>query len=293
MKAITPQDFQHLFAPRKRESHKGDYGHLLVIAGSRDMLGAGYLTSLAALRSGAGLVTYALPATSYKKFDACYPEIIPYSVDDHETGFFHEKGILALCELLEKKNAVVLGPGIGCTTQTISFVRELLPHLHLPLVIDADALNCLVDHLDLLHARKSPTILTPHPGEMSRLVKKETAWVQAHREQIVSDVAMQHRVFVVLKGAGTIIATPEGECYLNPTGNPGMATAGTGDVLAGMIGGFLAQGCDPLSSVLGAVYMHGLAGDLAAVKDERSLVASDLLAKLPDTFAQIHEELHK
>jgi len=191
-------------------------------------------------------------------------------------------------DFMSGKNSIAVGPGIGVAATTKDFVREALPIIDLPLVLDADGLNCLGNnHLEILKQRKAPTIITPHPGEMARLTGKSIQDIQEHRIEITKNFSMTYNVYVVLKGASTVIATPQGKIYINPTGNPGMATAGTGDVLTGVIAGLLAQGYKPELACIAGVYLHGLAGDIAA-KDEGeiSMVASDVINRLSDAIRQ-------
>lgn len=289
---ITPDLFAPLLAPRKMTAHKGDFGHVVVFAGSGGKLGAGFLTSLGVLRAGGGLVTYALPASSFEKFDARYPEIMGESIPDAGSGAFHSMGLRRAQELLSAKQAVVCGPAIGTASETARFVKEFMTSCRVPLVLDADALNCLAATPHVLKRVSAPVVITPHPGEMARLIGKRTEEVQADRITIASSFAAEQGVHVVLKGAGTVIATPDQKIFINPTGNPGMATAGMGDLLAGIIAGFMAQHqADLLESLLAAVYLHGLAGDRRAEKGEVGIVASDLLAELPKAMHETRKAL--
>lgn len=270
MKTIKASDLKNFIKPRSKTANKGNFGHLLLIAGDKDRLGAGYLASLAALRLGVGLLTYAMPEIAYKKFDARYPEIMPMSL----------KGFKSLKGCIDRFTAIAIGPAIGTNKETIIFFKELLKNAKVPIVIDADGLNIL-SKLPL-HEILPKTILTPHPGEMARLIGRTVQYVQKNREAVAKKFAVDHKVIMVLKGNNTVVALPDGKVHINTTGNPGMATAGTGDVLTGMIGSLLAQGLDAEKSVFYAVYLHGLAGDLAAKKvGETSLIASDLINEIP------------
>ncbi|MBI4126756.1 MAG: NAD(P)H-hydrate dehydratase [Deltaproteobacteria bacterium] len=280
-----PSLFPSLFAKRSRDAHKGQFGHLLVLAGSRATLGAGYLSSLAALRVGTGLVTYALPAAAFEKFDARYPEIMAETLPDDGSATFHPVALDRALKLAEGKNAVALGPAIGTAPSTVTFVETFLSRVKLPLVLDADALNCLVKEKKILRTRSQLTVLTPHPGEMGRLVDMSTSDVQNDRVGIATRFATEYGVWLVLKGDLTVVAAPDGNAYINPTGNPGMATAGMGDVLTGVIAGFLAQGHDPREAILGGVYLHGLAGDHAAEEAAIGVTATDVIGKLPEAIA--------
>lgn len=283
---IDPDLFAGHLAPREPKSHKGDFGHVVVFAGSGGKLGAGYLTSMGALRAGAGLVTYALPDKSFAKFDARYPEIMAVGIPDKDRGHFHPEGVTAALDLIKDKTAAAIGPAIGTHEETRAFVVEFVKRARLPMVIDADGLNVLADNLSILDYRPEATILTPHPGEMERLTK--TAKKDEERLPSALKLATAHGVHVVLKGHRTIVATPEGDAYINPTGNPAMATAGMGDALTGMIAGFVAQGMDPAAASIAGVYCHGLAGDIAAKQfGDRGVVASDVIRCFPEAMKSI------
>lgn len=285
-------DFGSHWPKRSVSSHKGTFGHLLVIAGSTGTIGAGYLACRAALRSGAGLVTYALPAHAYEKFDLTAAEVMVQPIPDHHAGRLTPAGIPALTHILSKMTAVAIGPGLGVHPETTQVLATLFAHLPQPLVIDADALNAIATTPSLLDRRKGPTILTPHPAEMGRLIHATTTDVQADRRAIAQAFATAHHVICVLKGHRTIIAPPRGVVYVNPTGNPGMATAGTGDVLTGVIGGLLAQKMPLLPAAIAGVYLHGLAGDMAAAtKGATGMIASDLIEALPSAIQRIESSL--
>lgn len=274
---ITPTLVASHFPPRPKTAHKGDFGHVLIIAGSKDKMGAGLLAAHGALRSGAGLVTYAIPETAFSKFDASLPEIMMEAVPDKDTGHWHSTGITKLDELTQGKTAVVLGPGIGTADETRRVVAHVLEKTTLPIVIDADALNCIAADPDLMRLLSERCILTPHPGEMSRLSNTTTDAIQARRLNAAEDFAAAHHSIIVLKGACSIIATAA-HTWINPTGNPGMASAGMGDVLAGIIGGLLAQSFTPEAAAYCGVFIHGLAGDLIA---GQGLLASDVANAVP------------
>lgn len=270
---------------RQPDAHKGRHGHVFVVAGSLGKSGAGALTSQAALRAGAGLVTLAIPSRLNVAMEAQLMEVMTLPVAETPTVGMGAAAIPDLCKFLQNTSALVLGPGLGTHPETAACVHALLRHAHVPVILDADGLNNIVGHLELLRACAAPLIMTPHPGEMARLLGLSTAAVQAQRLTIARDFARDHQVYVVLKGAGTVIYTPEGYRYLNPTGNAAMATAGTGDVLAGLLGALVAQGITPLEAVQCGVYLHGLAGD--RVRDclgATGLIASDIIAALPPTM---------
>ena len=279
LELIEPSLFAAHFAKRDPKSHKGDYGHVAVFAGSRGHLGAGYLACLAALRAGAGLATYALPEKAFAKFDARYPEIMCDAIPDNGTAAFHPEGLAAALAAAGTKTALAIGPAVGTEQGTREFVNALVRKTTAPLVVDADGLNVL--DLDALAGRKGATILTPHPGEMGRLLSIPTQQVEADRIGCALRLAQRTGAVVVLKGAGTIVATPDGVAAINTTGNAGMATAGMGDALTGVVVAFLAQGMEAKTAAYAAVWVHGLAGDLAAAElSERALITSDVIRKL-------------
>lgn len=275
----SPEGFANQFAPRERDTHKGTYGHVVVFAGSGGHLGAGYLASLAALRAGCGLVTYCLPAAAFDKFDARYPEVMCEAIPDDGRGAFGGVGLERALEVEAGKQVVAIGPAIGTSDDTRKFVNAFLLKSGVPAVIDADALNVLdIEALERTHVS---AVLTPHPGEMSRLVGVSTEEIQADRVGFARSLADRTGAVVVLKGNMTIVAEPRGQDYINFTGNSGMATAGTGDALTGMIASFIAQGMEPIVAARAAVYIHGLAGDIAAEEiGQESLVATDVISRI-------------
>ncbi len=276
--------------PSKRDpqSHKGDFGRVLIIAGSRGFTGAAALTSLGALRIGAGLVYLAVPESLIDILEAKLTEVIKIPVSESD-GAFDIKSFLDLKEHIERSDVVVLGPGIGTSLPTKVFVHELLEKIDKPIVIDADGLNCLLGNLDLLKKYKGSIVITPHPGEMARLMGIKTSEVQENRLDIAERFSSEYNVTLVLKGARTIISSPDGRTYINPTGNPGMATGGTGDVLTGMIGGLMAQGLDPVEASCIAVFLHGLSGDIvSSKKGELPLIASDLLDFISEAIREVY-----
>jgi hydroxyethylthiazole kinase-like uncharacterized protein yjeF len=285
----SPDGFVQNFAPRGRESHKGTYGHVAVFAGSGGHLGAGYLASLAALRAGCGLVTYCLPGAAFEKFDARYPEVMCEAIPDDGRGAFGGIGLERALEIEGGKQAVAIGPAIGTSDDTKKFVNAFLLKSGVPAVIDADALNVLdIDALERTHAS---AVLTPHPGEMARLMGVDTKEIQADRVGFARSLADRTGAVVVLKGNMTVVAEPRGQDYINFTGNPGMATAGMGDVLTGMIAAFIARGMEPIVAARAAVYVHGLAGDMAAKEGgEESLIASDVISGIGRAIEALRKE---
>ncbi len=279
---IDAETARQAFLKRPSESHKGDFGHLLTVAGSPNKLGAGLMSCKSALRTGAGLVTLALPQKAYQKIPENFLEIMYEPLPSTATGSFATQAFSSLKKILEDKMVIACGPGIGTARSTRSFVKKLVQQSPHPLVIDADGLNCLVDQVEVLREAKIGIVITPHPGEMARLAQITTREVQKDRLGIANAFARNYGVTVVLKGYRTIIATPEGKIYLNPTGNPAMATAGMGDVLTGMIASLLAQKIEWLQAITSAVYLHGLAGDrLAERMGDRGLMAGDIIDFIP------------
>ncbi|MEK3722407.1 NAD(P)H-hydrate dehydratase [Paenibacillus sp. FSL H8-0034] len=269
---------------RASNSNKGTFGHVLVAAGSRSMSGAGLLCSKAALRAGSGLVTWALPESLLDGMLGQIPEIMMRGMADEGRGDWSKISTQSFLELAANKAAIVFGPGIGRFDNDTHWLRDIWEHTTCPLVLDADALNMLGSSigLDALSRRSAPVILTPHPGEMARLCGKSIPDIQGDRIETARSFAWKFGVTLVLKGARTVVATPEGEIYINRTGNAGMATGGTGDVLAGIIAGLLAQGMSATQSAALGVYLHGSAGDRAASSRPymASLIASDIIDQL-------------
>jgi len=270
-------------APRREpDTHKGSYGHVLILAGSRGKTGAAMLSSRAAMRSGAGLTTLAAPRSLNSIFAGALVEVMTELLRDNAAEEVEPLTDDEWRRLLERKNALLFGPGIGVSPATQNMLRWLLRNLDRPWVIDADGLNNLVLEIDRLRHAKMAPVLTPHPGEMARLTGKSTSEVNADRIEIARSFAVEHRCHLVLKGARTVIATPGGKVFINPTGNPGMASAGMGDVLAGMLASLLGQGLPAEDAMKLGVYLHGFVGDrVARNKGEIGLIASDIIEGLP------------
>jgi ADP-dependent NAD(P)H-hydrate dehydratase / NAD(P)H-hydrate epimerase len=279
---LTKRRVQGLLPERKPDSHKGTYGHLLIIAGSAGKTGAGVLAARAALRCGVGLVTVAVPESLNDIFEEKLTEEMTVGLPETDERSLSYNALDKLLELLEGKTAAAIGPGISRNGDTARLVRELLPRVKIPVVLDADALNILSEDETPLDNMTVPVILTPHPAEAGRLLGIHTVQVQTDRPGAALELAKAHHCTVALKGARTLIASPDGKFYVNPTGNPGMATAGTGDVLTGVVSSFLAQGLDAGDAALLGVYAHGLAGDIASdEKGQAGLIAGDLIEALP------------
>ncbi len=280
-----------LYKKRKPDTHKGDYGHLLVIAGSLGMAGAACLSSEAALRSGCGLVTLGVPESLNAIVQKKLTEVIIKPLPETTQKALSEKALAKILALLKNKDAAAIGPGLSQDKQTVQLVLRLLPHLKIPAVLDADALNSLAGNFALIKKIKAPVIITPHPREMSRLMNLTVGYIQKSRKEVAMQAARKYNITVVLKGHNTVIAHPGHKIYVNKTGNPGMATAGSGDVLCGIISSFLAQGAQPFQAAKLGAYVHGAAGDLAAKQTgEVSLIASDILGKIPQAILKIQKQ---
>ncbi len=288
---LTQESVGALVRPRTLDVHKGDFGHLLVLAGARGKSGAALLSGGAALRVGTGLVTLAGPSSLNTIFSSVLIEAMTIPMPERQDGSLalNEN---AVADAVQGKSAIAFGPGIGVSSDTIGLTQWLLLKSPLPLVIDADGLNCLATDLTVLREAHVSVILTPHPGEMARLVKVSNADVQSQRLEIARTFALQHRCYLVLKGSRTVIAAPDGRAWVNPTGNPGMASGGMGDVLTGIIGGLLAQGYTPEHACQIGVFLHGYVGDRAAdEKGEVGILAHDLIDRLPSAIHALRHEV--
>ncbi|MGA2605476.1 MAG: NAD(P)H-hydrate dehydratase [Verrucomicrobiia bacterium] len=276
---VTAGDVAALLPPRRRAAHKGDFGHLLVIAGSEGYTGAPVLAAHAAARAGAGLVTLAVPRSIYRIVASnCPPEVMPRAADFEKLDTTDFAGF----------NAVALGPGLGQHANTQRMIWKVVSGWFPPIVADADALNAMAHGVAALTKLHKPLVLTPHPGEMGRLIGKTTQEVQSNRWDVAREFAKEYGVVTVLKGAGTLIAERSGPLWVNTTGNPGMAKGGMGDALTGIIGAFLAQGMAPADAARAGVFIHGLAGDLASeAVGERAMLTSDLIGHLGAAFAAL------
>jgi NAD(P)H-hydrate epimerase len=285
---LTLEQVRPLVPVRKPDSHKGTYGHVLVIAGSRGKTGAAILASRACMRAGAGLTTLAAPLSLSNIFAGAMLEVMTEPL-----GETTDEEIECLTDdewraLLERKTVALFGPGIGVTDSTRSNLRWLLRHLDIPWVIDADGLNNLALDIDRLRNARTAPILTPHPGEMARLIGKDARELNQDRIGVARAFATEHRCYVVLKGARTVLATPAGKISINPTGNPGMASGGMGDVLAGILAALLGQGLSPEAAMKLGVYLHGSVADrISAEQGMLGMIASDIIDGLPAGYRSL------
>ena len=285
---LEASDVARLFPRRPRDVHKGTYGHLLVLAGSVGKTGAAALCARAALRSGVGLVTVGTAASAQPTVAALSLEAMTEPLPETPARSLAMKAREPIVALAEARAAVAIGPGLGLDDETRALARVLVSTLPRPMVVDADALTALADHLDVLRGAHTARVLTPHPGEMARLLGGTVADVQADRLGAARAFATAHGVHLVLKGARTLIAAPDGRVLVNPTGNAGMASGGTGDVLTGILGALLARGLDATQAALAGVYLHGLAGDVAAERvGEEALIATDVIDALGEAFRRL------
>jgi ADP-dependent NAD(P)H-hydrate dehydratase / NAD(P)H-hydrate epimerase len=285
---LEADDVRCHFPPRARDTHKGSYGHLLVVAGSVGKTGAAALAARAATRAGAGLVTVATAASAQPVVASLILEAMSEPLPETAARTIALPALDTLRELAERRDAVTLGPGLGLEDDTQELARRLVFECPRPMVVDADALTALAGRLDHLRSAAGPRCLTPHPGEMARMLGTSVAEVQSDRIATVRQFATAYQTPVVLKGASSVIGLPDGTVLLNPTGNPGMASGGTGDVLSGVLGAFLARPLEPRAALAAAVYLHGLAGDVAAERvGQESLVAGDVIEALPEAFRRV------
>jgi len=291
----TWREMASLLAPRDPGANKGNFGHVLVVGGSLGKAGAAAMAGMAALRAGAGLVTVACPRSVLPTVAGFMPELMTEPLDETEAGTISLRALGRMDALVEGKTVIAIGPGIGRHAETTQFVRALGEKFRLPMVIDADGLNAFQGATQKLDGSAHPLVLTPHPGEMARLIGGSIAGVEKDRTAVARSFAQEHKLVLVLKGHRTLTALPDGRIWVNHSGNPGMAAGGMGDILTGMTAGFWAQGLHgkpPKSdagpspahdAIVAAVYLHGLAGDVACEsKGELSLTATDLLSSLPE-----------
>ncbi|HUZ46069.1 MAG TPA: NAD(P)H-hydrate dehydratase [Terriglobia bacterium] len=294
LNVLQAGDLGWLVRPRELESHKGSYGHVLVLGGSVGKTGAAAMAAKAALRAGAGLVTVATAKSALPVIAAYSMEVMTEPLPETDSGTVSLRALEGglLDKLVEGKSVLAVGPGLGLHPETMELVRKVVNKYDLPVVLDADGLNAFAGCIQTLRAGRRVRVLTPHPGEMGRLTERATATIVASRLEVARDFAKAHGVQLVLKGFRTLAASPEGQVWVNPTGNPGMATGGSGDVLTGVAAGLLAQYPDRSATEVtaAAVYLHGLAGDIAARElGEASMIAGDILDALPGAYQEIRK----
>jgi ADP-dependent NAD(P)H-hydrate dehydratase / NAD(P)H-hydrate epimerase len=300
---IEEKTVSFLIPERHLYSHKGDFGHILIVAGSKGKTGAALMSAKACLRAGAGMVTIGVPETLVNIFQERVTEEMVLPLPDNREGILSGEAFALILEFLNTKaDILAIGPGISTGTEITRLLVNLLRSVTVPMVLDADAINAINGHTEILSKVKAPVIITPHPGELAGLLIEENSTdemkssvrtdfikeIELDRLTAALSFSKRRGLYLVLKGAPTIIAEPEGRAFINTSGNPGMSTAGSGDVLTGVVAGLLGQGMSPLNASILSVYLHGLAGDIAASeKGMHSLIATDIIDKLPAAFAQL------
>lgn len=281
---ITKEFLKDKIKSRPIDSNKGTFGNLLAICGSYGMAGAAMMAAMGALRSGVGLMRLAIPESIYPIAAVRLPECVFHPIKTTDKTF-SQSNCSELLKLSETASAVVLGCGMGWNFFTSSVTERIVESCTVPMVIDADGLNCVSEHIDILNSAKAPLIITPHPGEMARLTKTTIEEVQNNRIECACNFAKKYNVITVLKGSGTVVASPTGEYRVNTTGNPGMSTGGSGDILAGIVGSLLAQGYSPFDAACLGVFVHGLAGDITAKQQGMiSMLPTDTLKNFSKAF---------
>jgi ADP-dependent NAD(P)H-hydrate dehydratase / NAD(P)H-hydrate epimerase len=286
LNVITAHDIASLVELRPAESNKGSYGHVVVVGGSLGKAGSVAMAGMAVLRAGAGLSTVATAKSVLATVAGFHPELMTEPLLETDAGTISTTALDRIEELAKGKSVVAIGPGISREPQTAELVRALVAKLRVPMVVDADGLNAFDGRTDELNGKGRTLVITPHPGEMARLAGMSIPEVQNDRLGVARKFAREHELIVVLKGHRTLVVQPDGDAWVNTTGNPGMATGGTGDILTGMVAGMVAQNSkEAFAAVLAAVHLHGLAGDVMSESvGEHSLVATDLLQGLPEAF---------
>ncbi|MCG2712111.1 MAG: NAD(P)H-hydrate dehydratase [Candidatus Omnitrophica bacterium] len=284
--------FNTEFLKRKNDAHKGDFGHVFIIAGSKGLTGAAVLCVKGALLSGAGLVTLGIAQSQYAIASRKLTEAMTLPLLETSQGSLSLKAFSQIKKFSKDKDVLAIGPGLSRNKSTQSLVRKIISSIDIPMVIDADGLNALKGHLDILKKRRALTVITPHPGEMGCILGRKTSYIQKNRRILAKQLAGMYNIITVLKGHGTIVAEPKGKVFENCTGNPGMAKGGSGDVLTGITAAFLGQSGNAYEAAKLAVYVHGLAADLAVKQTGQvSLLATDILNKLPIVLKKLSGEV--
>ncbi len=286
---MVPPKIKNILPKRNKDSHKGTFGRIGIIAGSTGMTGAPYLSTMAALRSGGGLIYTITPKSVSEILSIKLIEAIVKPIEDDNTGHFTMNSFKEINSTIENMDVLAIGPGIGTDEENIDVVKKILLNYKRPIVLDADGINCVsMKDPNILLTRKEDTIITPHPGELSKLLGVSTKEIQENRIKYSKYTSNKYNIITVLKGSETIVCDGQGNIYVNNTGNPGMATAGSGDVLTGMIASFIGQGLEPYYAAILGVYCHGLAGDLAKMdKGEYGMIARDILDNIPYSIKKL------
>ena len=287
---ITAETVQGALSRRPPDTHKGRTGHLLVVAGAKGKTGAAAMTAATAMRAGAGLVTLAVAESLNPIMEAQLTEAMTVALPDQNSGLLTVSVFNDIARTAEGKACLALGPGMGTADTTRELVNKIVREIDIPLVIDADGLNNLAVDLKVLQNRRAPVVLTPHPGEMARLTGDAVSRIQHDRVTAARTLAGQCGAFVLLKGARTIVAAPDGRVWINPTGNPGMASGGMGDVLTGLVAGLMAQGCSPAQAATAGAFLHGLAADILSSRTEWGFLATDVMLALPQAMQRVKDD---
>lgn len=287
---VTKEIVRSLLPFRVTNSHKGSFGKVLILAGSVGMTGAAYLASEAAMRSGAGIVILGIPRSLNPIMEVKLTEVMTLPLAETEKQSFGEDAEETILKLMKDFSVLGIGPGISRQSETQRLVRKIIEKSDVPLVIDADAIYALREDITILKKLKAPLVITPHPGEMAKLINKDIDYILDNQLDITREIAQKFGIVVVLKGARTIVANKEGEAYINVGDNSGMATGGSGDVLTGIICSLIAQEADSFSAAIAGVYIHSMAGNLARdIKGERGMTAGDILSQVPQAFLNIED----
>jgi len=285
---LEGKDIKCLFPERDSESHKGNFGHVFILAGSPGKTGAAALAANAAMRCGTGLVTLGIPQSLNSSVEPQVIEAMTCPLSDNDTGLLTKSAYEKIIEIAKDKDAIAIGPGIGTDKKTKELIEKLIKTINIPIILDADSLNLIAQNPSILKNKKSDIILTPHPGEMARLAATTVKEIQDNRLESAIDFSEKYDITLVLKGANTIISLADNNTFICPTGNPGMASGGMGDVLTGMIAGFMAQGFSSKDSSIAGVFLHGLCGDMLAESEGAfGFLASDMVKTIPRAIHQV------
>lgn len=287
LRTITFDMVKNRLPERYPEANKGTFGKLLCVCGSKNMPGAAFFSIAAAVKCGVGLAEAVIPESIYEATSKKISEVTFHTVPEDEDGFISDKSIEVILKEAEKCSAVLLGCGMGWNQNTKSITYELIRGLNIPMIIDADGINVISENIDILKEAKSEIILTPHLKEMSRLISKDVETISADKARCAKKLSEKYGITTVLKGNKTAVSDPDGNVFVNTTGNEGMAKGGSGDVLSGMIGSFLAQRLSPIDAVICAVFIHGMSGDSCKAKlSSVSMTPTDIINELPNIFLQ-------
>lgn len=288
MRVADSKILKEILPKRSADANKYSVGSLLCVVGSRGFAGAAALALSGALRMGAGLVRCALPESIYPIVSTLVPEAVFTLLAENEEGRISKEALGDILKAAEKADAVLIGPGLGIDSDTKVLVQALLETLEIPVLLDADGINCISKHIDIMSKVKCPLVLTPHEGEFSRLTGLSSSFIRENREEVLRSFTAENSSVVLLKGRDTLVSKKGEETFRNPTGNPGMAVAGSGDVLSGMIASLMAQGVSPFEAALLGAYLHGAAGDMAEKElTMYSLLPSDLVIYIPKAIKDL------